>query len=266
MLAKNKDTERASSMRNDGGSPDDPVRERLEAWRKAVDRTREIDLGYICFLMHLEILDDDPTQGEWKTSNRKELLNQIRQRDNAEDHLSLRRRMMEDPISEQAECIQHSLRLANALDAETYAPDPGWQQSGETIKAVFNYFGLDPDNPTHRGFFLAIVTDVYLNASVRGRPKGTARWTRNRYLYFGAHVFIMQSKFPNANLEDLAAKMKKALPIQCKDENPKTLRKRLGEARRMFEQLLREDGATAAQWLDVAHMHEDKERQALEFC
>jgi hypothetical protein len=172
--------------------------------------------------------------------------------------------MMEDTISEQAELIQHSLRLANALDAETYAPDPGWQQSGETIKAVFNFFGLNPDNPTHRGFFLAIVADIYLNTSVRGRPKGTARWTRNRYLYFGAHVFIMQSKFPNANLENLA-EMKKALPIRCRDENPKTLRKRLGEARRMFAQLLREDGATAAQWLDVAHMHEDKERQVLEF-
>jgi hypothetical protein len=215
-------------------------KKRLDAWRNAVERSREIPLEQACFAIQLEV--------------REVLLDVLRGRD---DRVSTRRKMMADPISE----------LADYIDQKTDVPfehDPERAAAAESITKAFEYFGLNPDIPAHRGFFLAILADVYLNTPVSGRPRGTAKWTRHRYLRFGAHLHILHFKFPNANLEELAEEIKKVLPIECKHEDSKSFRKRLGTARRLFTRLLEEDGLTAGQWLYVAGYQEDQEarRQA----
>jgi hypothetical protein len=226
----------------------DQVRKRLEAWRKAADRSREIDLHYICFLIHLEILDNQDAR--WRHESRVVFLEEIRRRHMGP--IGGARKLMVDPVSELTGRVPQTLSRATRVDAETFEPDPGALQSSESIRAAFDYFGLNPDIPSHRGFFLAIVTDVYLNTPVPGRPKGTATWTQDRLLFLGAVLKVFKPAYPEATLTELGEAVRKALPADYHYENPDSFRKHLGKARRIFERLMQEDPSHASGWLLTA--------------
>jgi hypothetical protein len=257
MLAKNDATRRARTKQpKRDTSYGDQVRKRLEAWRKAADRSREVDLEYICFLIHLEILDDQ--EAGWRHESRAAFLEAIRRR-----HIGPlgTRKLMVDPVSDLTERVPQALSSATMVDAETFEPDPAALQTSESIRAAFDYFGLNPDIPSHRGFFLAIVTDVYLNTPVPGRPKGTATWTRHRLLFLGAVLEAFKPEYPGATLTELAEAIRKALPADYHHENPDSFRKQLGKARRIFERLMQEDPSNASGWLLTAAHALDPENQ-----
>jgi hypothetical protein len=217
--------------------PGDRVKKRLDAWRKAVDRSREIHLEYICFLIHLQILDD-PGPEELRSESREAFQDVLRER--RAGNVSFVRKMMEDPVGELTGRVERALFLA-ALDD----PDPEHEATSESITAVFNYFGLNPDIASHRGFFLAIVTDVYLNTPVLGRPKGTrAReriWTDSLLLQIGSMLKALERNHPGATDVDLSEILKQASlsAISRGQDGARlpsagTLRKLLPKARRAY--------------------------------
>jgi len=230
MLAKNDATRRARTKQpkrntSNGG----PVKKRLEAWRKTADRSREIDLNYICFLIHLAILDDQ--EAGWGHESRAAFLEEIRQR-----HIGPlgARKLMVDPASELTERVPQTLSKTTMVDAETFEPDPAALQTSESINAAFDYFGLKPDISSHRGFFLAIVTDVYLNTPVPGRPKGTTgkhKWDAKALLWLGVSVESLRGQDPGMSDARLAEVLKTQNPALYGHIETETLRKRLPEAR-----------------------------------
>jgi len=140
--------------------------------------------------------------------------------------------MTADPVSELADYIEDSINPAFDLEG---IQDAASVAAADAITAVFTHFGLDPNLASHRGFFLAILADIYLNSPVQGRPigtKGKYKWTNARLCDLAAHLYIVKRTNPRATVKELASGVRE-LP-EYRRENPDTFRKRASQAMHLF--------------------------------
>src|SRR5438034_744468 len=147
MSTKNSDLRQATSKPKRDGLSDEQAKIRLAAWRKAVERSQEVPLEYICFLIALELIDDSSMK-QWQPHCRKHFGDMLREGRAVSP--SFRREMIADPVSELTDYIQYN------VDPERASREPEATTNAALITEVFNYFGLDPNVSSHCGFFLAI--------------------------------------------------------------------------------------------------------------
>jgi hypothetical protein len=196
---------------------------------KQSEHLRYLPFDFICFALAVEI-QDDPSQEEWKDLCRDYFWDTLRER-NTMGRRSLARVMMEDSVGEFVDRIGHT--IGRGVDPED---NPSRAADAETMTAVFDHFGLNPNEPSHRGFLLAILADIYFNTPVQGRPKGTKaknpKWNDLSLSQLGATLRMLEQMHPGASDVELSKILKeksRSAPIS------ETLRKRFKEARSAYK-------------------------------
>jgi len=222
MLKKTPATKRAERRDNLG---------RVAEWQGITSRLGNVPPDDIIETLGFALVAQDCKGEEWLS---KFFTDTLRRR--SVRSASRTRGMADDPISTFEDYIRPR-EFAPALPAipSTIDPDLGFSPT----QKIFEYFGLTPKNPVHRGFLIAILADIYFNSPLQGRPKGTRAkepiWTEPFLFRLGEALKELEQRHPKASDIKLSKMLKEKFHPQATAE---TLRKRLSAARHAYERQL----------------------------
>jgi len=105
------------------------------------------------------------------------------------------------------------------------------QSHNPSLSAAFDAFGLDPTEPSHRDFLLALLATVHFNGSRgRGQPR---KWDEDVLCQLLADLATIKQKHPDKKENELCEKLKQDAPFKHRygQYSAKTIRRKLQDAR-----------------------------------
>jgi hypothetical protein len=130
------------------------------------------------------------------------------------------------------ELLSEWRELVRALRATRTLTPPN---SSPALQDAFQYFELDPENPTDRAWLLAVLANVCFGKRSIGRPKNTKKWHAARLHLLAIHREKVMHGDPNLTEQQAAQKIKKRYRIHYQHDSVETIRQRLGAARKQAE-------------------------------
>jgi hypothetical protein len=135
------------------------------------------------------------------------------------------------------EAIREAIERTRAKHADNPQMDP-IEKFADAVLSIrpefFQLLELDSSNLLHRGFLFGIVLDSYLSCrpKKKGRPKGTNKWTRKKFMQLGAALEFFEHIFPGVSNKKAAQLIRKIPNAFAADAD--SIRKRIPEARRVW--------------------------------